>query len=148
MSLHSNDYLSKVKIGKDVNSISGTPFHYCNSLKKIIVENDNSQFSNDEYGVLFNKNKSTIIQYPYGREITFYSIPVDVTKIETYCFQQCQTITNIEIPTSITSIESNTFYNCISLEIVKWPISFSNDFSSIFYGCSKLTKLILYGEGK
>ena len=73
--------LTTVTIPASVTAIDYGPFSGCTSLTEIIVDGDNKNFSNDENGVLFNKDKTTLIQYPVGNTRTSYAIPDSVTRI-------------------------------------------------------------------
>ncbi|MBQ7101060.1 MAG: leucine-rich repeat domain-containing protein, partial [Clostridia bacterium] len=75
--------LTSISIGKGVKSIAGILFGYCPSSKLISINvNENNQyFSSDDYGVLFNKDKTTLIQYPLGNTRERYIIPDSVTTI-------------------------------------------------------------------
>ena len=57
--------LSSIKIPGSVTSIGGQAFFLCESLTEIAVDEDNQYFC-DIDGVLFNKDKTTIIAYPLG----------------------------------------------------------------------------------
>ena len=66
--------LKTVSIGSSLSSMNSYAFHYCYSLSQFIVESNNQYYSNDENGVLFNKAKTTLIQYPVGNEREVYTI--------------------------------------------------------------------------
>lgn len=86
--------LEQITIGKNVEHITlGTPgseqgdaFSGCNKLKKIIVSEQNKSFSSDSHGVLFNKNKTSILIYPPGNESAEYVVPDTVKTIEGLTF--------------------------------------------------------------
>jgi hypothetical protein len=65
-------------------------------------------------GVLFNKNQTTLIQYPGGK-VGSYTIPNSVTSIGDYAFASCSTLTSVTIPNSVTSIGNGAFGGCTSL---------------------------------
>ena len=72
--------LESVTIGAGVTTIDGAAFYDCYPTS-ITVSNNNKYYSSDEYGVLFNKDKTTLIQYPIGNTRTSYTIPDSVKKI-------------------------------------------------------------------
>ena len=60
-----------------------------------------------------------------------------VTKVGTYAFAYCFSLTTVSFPAA-TSIEASAFYNCANLETVLFPAVISIG-SSAFYSCSRLT---------
>ena len=79
------DSLTSVTIGDSVTTIGEWAFTDCDSLTSIVVDINNSAYSNDSRGVLFNKNKTMLIQYPTGNTGTSYTIPDSVTTIGDGC---------------------------------------------------------------
>ncbi|MBQ6708779.1 MAG: leucine-rich repeat domain-containing protein [Clostridia bacterium] len=101
--------LTSVTIPDSVTSIGNRVFSYCGSLTKITVDTNNKYYLNDEYGVLFNKDKTTLIQYPGGNTRTTYVIPDSVTSIGNYAFAWCDLLTSVTIGNSVTSIGKYAF---------------------------------------
>ena len=97
-------------IGDSVASIGSEAIKYCDCLTEIIVDEDNQYYSNDEFGVLFNKDKTTLIHYPIGNQRENYTIPDGVKVIGTYAFDKCnKTLLKVTIPKSVTTIEKFAF---------------------------------------
>ena len=92
-------------------------FSGCENLQTINVDPNNRQYSSQD-GVLFNKEKSTLLLCPGGK--VSYTIPNSVTEIGGYMFNGCSKLENISIPTSITSIKRNAFENCSNLKTVNY----------------------------
>ena len=73
--------LTSVTIPDSVTSIGGGAFAWCTSLTGIWVTEGNSHYSSDASGVLFSKDKTTLVQYPGALPIVisitqgFTSIP-------------------------------------------------------------------------
>ena len=109
--------LTSVTIPDSVTSIGENAFFYCISLKSIEVSNNNKNYSS-EGGVLFNKDKTKLIQYPVENERTTYNISNSVTSIDEGAFYNCTSLTNVTIPNSVTSIDNYAFYDCTSLKDV------------------------------
>ncbi|HEY3760682.1 MAG TPA: leucine-rich repeat domain-containing protein [Verrucomicrobiae bacterium] len=104
--------------------------------------------SNPDYisvaGVLFNKNQTTLLQFPSG---TFgnvgygsYAIPASVTSIAEGAFDYATCVTSVTIPNAVTSIGLFAFINCYSLTNVTIPAGVTN-FEDAFPGCQSLTNI-------
>ena len=137
------DALTRVTIGKGVTSIGAEAFGYCDSLTSIAVNYSNITYSCDEDGVLFNKDKTELIQYPRGKARTNYIIPDSVTSIGDNAFLQCDSLTSITIPHRVTSIGVDAFMDCDSLTSVTIPDSVTSIGSSVFYDCDGLTSITI-----
>ena len=96
--------MTTVTIPKSVTSIDEAAFARCDELKSISVDQSNTSYSSDSYGVLFDKNKTVIIQYPSGNERLSYIIPDSVVTIDNGAFDVCKYLTSITIPNTITFI--------------------------------------------
>ena len=113
--------LHTVVIPDSVKTIGVNPFnHYYNhGLERIDVDPENRMFSNDENGVLFNKDKTELISCPSGIKISEYSIPETVTSIADKAFNRCG-IKTISIPDSVIAIGNGAFSDS-SIEKIRIP---------------------------
>jgi hypothetical protein len=112
-------------IPDSVITISDYAFQNCASINTFVVNVSNVYYSNDTSGVLFNKTKTTLIQYPIGNTRTSYAIPSSVTTISDYAFQNCISLTSAIISNSVIYIGISAFQSCINLNLVyfaKTPI--------------------------
>lgn len=82
----------------------------------INVDPGNSVYSSLD-GVLFDKNQTTILAYPPGRN-GVYVIPATATSIGSLAFDHCSGLTSVSIPQGVTNIGDAAFYDCESLENV------------------------------
>ena len=72
--------LTSITIPNSVISIGNYAFHYCSGLTEILVSSNNEKYSS-ENGVLYNKDKTTLIKYPEGKKDTNFTIPNSVTTL-------------------------------------------------------------------
>lgn len=137
--------LESITIGKGVTSIEDMAFAYCSNLKSITVDSDNTAFSSDENGVLYNKDKTKIIQYPTGDTRKSYVISDSVTGIGFGAFAFCEGLESITIGKGITNIEAAAFSGCINLKSITIPKSLTVIGSNVFPGCDNIRDI--YYEG-
>ena len=137
--------LTSVTIPDSVTTIGDCPFSACRSLTNIYVDSGNSNYSS-ENGVLFNKNKSTLIQYPTGNQRMEYAIPKSVTTIGEYAFSECRSLTSVTIGNSVRTIDKCAFYICSSLTSVTIPNSVTTIWMNAFSACRSLTSVTI-GNG-
>ena len=112
------DSLRSVTVGAGVATIGEWAFFNDYSLTGIFVDSDNQYYSSDSYGVLYNKNKTELIQFPCDLKIASYTIPDSVTVIGYYAFGMCDNLEIVTIPDSVTVIGDYAFGGCDNLEIV------------------------------
>lgn len=101
--------LKNVEIGSGLrpkwyyeNSFSSI-FDGCLSLQSFKVSDKNSYYYSDN-GVLFTKDKQTLLMFPPSKQVTSYSIPNTVKKTESFYNKYLKTLT---IPESVNSIENS-----------------------------------------
>ena len=105
--------LTSVTIPSSVTTIDEYAFRDCTSLTSIEVDLANIIYSSED-GVVFNKDKTTLIICPGGRTGS-YSIPEGVTNIGDLAFHSCSRLTSIAIPSSVTTIGDEAFFGCWAL---------------------------------
>ena len=139
------DALTQVTIGKNVTDIGEWAFSGYISLTKIDVEANNANYYSEE-GVLFNKNKTSLIQYPIGKTNTTYTIPNGVIDIEPAAFRWCFSLTQVTIPNSVKTIGDEAFWQCIELTQILIPNSVIEIGEWVFGLCSALTEITVDSE--
>ena len=135
--------LTSVVIPNSVVSIGEDVFKYCSYLTSIDVASDNPNYSSID-GVLFNKEKTTLLRCPNGNTRTEYTIPDGVTTIGQRSFESCWQLNSIIIPDGVTTIEANAFEGCVNLTSVSIANSVSTIENEAFLGCQKLTSVTNY----
>ena len=106
--------LMRVTIPAGVTSIGAGAFA-TPSITQINVESGNTSYCSED-GVLFNKEKTMLMQYPAGKLETSYVVPGTVTRIEDVAFLDCQFLYKVTLPGSLTSIGTQAFVGCTYLE--------------------------------
>jgi len=86
----------------------------------ITVAMGNPNYSSID-GVLFNKAKTVLIQYPQGRKGTSYVIPGSVTSIGNEAFANCGNLVNVTIGSNVTEIGEFAFAFCPRIASVAIP---------------------------
>lgn len=114
--------LSNVSVGSRTTSIGHKAFYWCTALKRIEIDANNPQYSSDERGVLFDKNKSTLLLAPQAIE-GGYAIPNGVIEIGAGAFWHCSKITSLTIPDGVVTIGMDALRDCKALTSVSIPAS-------------------------
>jgi len=133
-------------------------FRGCTSLVAINVDSGNNAYSSVD-GVLYNKNKTTLIQYPARKEGSTFTIPNSVTSIVEGALGRCINLTAINVDadnTKFTSQDGVLFlFNGESYNILfAYPVGKTSSTYTIpnnvieiwyyaFYGCTSLTSIII-----
>jgi len=151
--------LANVSLPPALTTIGYNAFEFCNSLSsiqipssvtvlpkgaiaqscEINVEIDNQNYSSID-GILFDKTKTVLIQYPSTKKGE-YIIPSSITTIGNYAFNHCINITKVTIPQTVTSIQREAFAYCSSLKTINIP-SYSTIIGEwAFESCTGLTSI-------
>lgn len=136
--------LSSITIPINVTNIGNASFASCYGLTGINVDSRNPFFSSVD-GVLFDRSKTVLRQFPSGRAGT-YHFPSNITTIGGYAFYDCPTLTNAVIPQSLTEIGTFAFSECQNLIALNFAGNSPKcDETSSFYHANKLTVYYLPG---
>ena len=135
--------LIRIQIGKGIIKMPDNVLNNCNKLERIEVDENNTSYSSFD-GVLFDKEKLSLIRYPSNKsDISNYEIPSMVEAIKNGAFSNCSTLTNVTIGNNVTSIGDYAFSNCSALTSVKIPDSVVTIGYNAFYNCSALTNVTI-----
>ena len=88
--------LTSITIPDSVESIGDNAFANCETLTSINVDDKNQNYSSKD-GVLFNKDKTVLIKYPFENTVTPYVISSNVTSIAEDAFIDCYNLTSIRV---------------------------------------------------
>jgi len=132
--------LTAINIPASVTSIDFLFLQGSASITNILVDEANAVYSSAD-GVLFNRDKSTILTFPNGKSGS-YTIPESVKIIGEFAFDKCMKLTSIILPSKVQSIRSHGFFFCTSLTAITIPASVKELGPLAFYNCSNLVEFI------
>ncbi len=78
--------LTEFRVPDSVKELSGDSFLGCGRIERYIVGEGNANYSSDENGVLYNKNKTELVAYPTGNARTSFEVPASVVTVGGYAF--------------------------------------------------------------
>jgi hypothetical protein len=153
-----NTGLFSVTIPASVTNIQGIPFRRCGSLTNITVTAGNPAYSSLD-GVLFNKNQTTLVQFPGG--LKNYTVPGGVTNIgiafeyalgltnvvitnnvtSTFSFFNSPNLTSVVLGTNVTDLGQLAFDGCLRLASINLPDSITSIEDYAFADCTNLTSI-------
>ena len=136
-----NVKIATVSISANVKDIRTAAFMGCDNLTAINVDDRNESYSSHE-GVLFNKDKSILIEAPLGKS-GIYNIPTSVTSIGDSAFWGCSNLTKITVPESVTSIGNGAFGECKRLTTMTIPSGVTSIGYETFFGCDSLRTITI-----
>ena len=163
--------LRSIKIPQSVEFIDEDAFGGCSVLESIIVDSQNKYYMNDEDGVLYSKDKSTLVSYPIGNKRNSYALlpeteiiafsafdgagyieelilPYGLREIGEYAFYLCVNMTSCNIPDSVEMIGDFAFNECVGIQSVEIPENVVSIGSCAFRGCTGLLDVNLSSKLK
>lgn len=120
------------------------PFLYCTALESVTVTSGDGIYSS-ENGVLYNKDKSTIILYPQAKTDKKYKAPKSVKEIGQSAFYHCKYLESADI-SGVEVLKDYAFEGCEKLKKVKLSKNLTQIGADAFYGCKALTSLRFYDK--
>jgi len=108
--------LTTVTIPKNIVKIGKGAFSFNKNLQDVTVDTENTQYCSIN-GALFDKEKTTLLQYPVGKELYVYKMPETVEIIQSDAFTH-SSITQIILSEALSNVESYAFYACNDLQAV------------------------------
>jgi hypothetical protein len=133
--------LEDIHIPSTLTSIGETAFGWCTWLKEITVSAGSQSFVVDG-GVLYNKDKTRLVQYPPQKDGDTYDIALTVTEINGAAFSNCINLKQINIPSGVTHIGEWAFtYSGITSVVV--PDGVTKIETGVFSICEHLEEVTL-----
>ena len=91
--------LSNIKLPNSLNDISPTAFFYCENFCEYLTDVSNPYFSVTD-GVLYSKDKTALVSYPFGKKGNEYSVLQGTESIGDYAII-CNNLDSIYVPQSV-----------------------------------------------
>ncbi len=157
-----------VTIPKSVLNIGDTVFFCCTGIGWFNVDSNNPNYSSDENGVLFNKAKTELLQYPLGNSRKSYTVPDSVTIIDSYSFADSKfletilfgtgtqlkiigdgafectvSLKSMVIPDGVVTLGDYLFSDSAELISVTIPYGVTSISEEMFYYCQKLESVTI-----
>lgn len=114
------DDVQEIVISSSVKEIEPAAFRNMSGLQKIEVESDNMTYSSKD-GVLFNKNKTQLLNYPAKKTEVAYEVAPSVKTISGLAFYGNKNLKNVVVEDTVERIGWGCFGNCSSLESMQLP---------------------------
>ena len=127
--------LTEISLPSTLANLGEHVFQSCPSLTTVTIAEGNTAYCVVD-GVLYNKDKTTLIVYPASLSGASFTIPSTVTRIDNCAFRDCKNLTSVTIEgNNVTNIDDYAFYNC-KFSNVTIPASVTNIGISAFSKCT------------
>jgi len=134
--------LTDVYLPASLTDLSTQAFGGCQMLTGIWVAEDNARYWSDDWGVVFSKDQTVLVQAPTG--ITeCYMIPESVTEIGDFAFSGCAKLSDVILSESLERIGQDAFSCCRQLVSVYIPDSVTEIGNCAFAECTAMTDLLV-----
>ncbi|MBR3598019.1 MAG: leucine-rich repeat protein [Clostridia bacterium] len=134
---------------EDIGTIDFSEEEYIDDIEfiftDIIVDENNPYYSSVD-GVLFNKDKTTLLLYPTGRRDASYTVPDTVRLIDVQAFAYNYFIEEIVMSEGLSEINTAAFEGCKSLKFITLPESVSFIAYHAFGSCSAIDTVYFGGD--
>ena len=132
--------LTNIKIPATITNIAPNAFTACTNIVSISVDESNMNYSSED-GVLFNKDKSQLIQFATAKTGD-YTVPSSVTVINERAFTESK-ISSLLFSEGVISINEGAFSSCWKLQNITLPESLQSIGNEAFANCLYLENVIL-----
>lgn len=102
--------ITALYIPDNVTEFATTAFGGLTSLTEFSVSESSPVFCTMD-GILYSKDKAQLICFPNAKNISSYSVPEFVTKINAVCFGPCKYLKNLYVGEHVTEVNRSTFEN-------------------------------------
>ncbi len=134
-----NTYAETLCVSSRITYVEPSCF-YSSKVKKIFVEKDNQSYCSSA-GVLYSKDKKTLVRFPLASPEKTFKVPHGVEAIGKHAFQNARNLENIFLPETVRIIEDSAFDDCKNLIDISFPGSLQKIGAWAFHGCDKIKKI-------
>ena len=136
--------MKTLSIPSTITSIGNDVFIDSNKIESFEVDKHNENY-HSENGTLYNKNMSTLVQYPIGKIDTIFSIPSTVVTIGNNAFKNSQYLQKIGMNKNIHSIGTSSFEGLTELRTLTIYSNLNYVGKNAFSKMSKLNTFVYLG---
>lgn len=133
--------MTSVTIPNTVEFINNGAFADCTNLYEFRVNDENRNYCAYD-GVLFNKEKTSLIAFP-NKKTDGYQVPVFVNEIFNAAFYGCCDLKSVKIPDSVKKIGAQAFSKCTGLSSIEIPNGIAEIPDETFCDCTALTLIAI-----
>lgn len=166
---YGNTNIKQISIPESVADIGMNALGNCSKLEKIELSSKNANYCLVN-GVLYNKEKTSIIRYPAARKDETCFIEEGVVSIEAGAFSMSKNLAyvffpkslrsigieafagcillDVDIPEKLIELEAFAFANCYSMRKIVIPKGIEEIAEGTFSGCEKATSITFLGTVK
>lgn len=137
--------LEAFTIPASVSKIQEGPWRNCKSLEELGIAENNYNFHVYE-GVLYNRDRKHLIQYPAGKRDVEYFVGFGIQSIDNSEFYGNDYLSTVKFLASLDSISHIAFFGCSNLQNVVFNDTITSIGNSAFEKCPKLQTIQLYGN--
>ena len=134
--------VTTINIPASVTTFVNMPFAECSTLVCFNVDEGSDNFASVD-GVLYSKDKMSLLRYPANKAGETYTIPADVTKIGREAFKYANNLTSVIIPANVASMGSSAFESCCNITAVEIQNGLTTLSDSAFCDCRSLNSIAI-----
>ena len=134
--------LEELTLGKEIDLIeSGSTFLGCEKLTVINVSEENLKYISID-GILYDKQKTTLIQYPMNKKDNSYIMPDTISEACEYSMYGNKFLEKISLSKTLTRIGPRALGDIENITELTIPASVTIIGPGAFLGCTKLNSLL------
>lgn len=145
--------LTSIVLPETLQEIGDYAFNGCEVLSQLEFPGSITRIGNHAFEgckglqtVTFNSSLNTcgIDTYAFANSgLASITLTDNVRSINSYCFQNCTSLTSVTLPNTLTQLSDRIFEGCTALESIVIPDNVVTIGSDCFHGCSKLSDVTL-----